>query len=568
MLISLAVLLAVLGCTPPPASVGPAAEGGTESRSASANRTLVVAIHGEPASLAGRSLRAGLSFPQSTGLFNAGLAFKDQAERIHPYLSQALPALHTDSWRVLSDGQMETRYQLKPHLTWHDGAPLSAEDFVFGWRVYALPDFGVARSAPFGQITEVSAPDPATVLIRWREPYPEAAALVGSGSGGDQVLPPLPQHLLAEVFAQADHDLFLAHSYWTSAHVGLGPYRLDRWEPGTFIEATAFPGYVLGQPRIQRLQLLFVADPNTVVAGLLAGTTHLAIDDAIGFQHGMLLRREWQATGAGVVVTDPTGGRRILVQFRPEYAQPLALVDVRVRRALVHALDKRAINDGLYEGQGLLTDTLIPPDVRYAAELDRAISKYPYDGRRSEQLMAEAGFQKGPDGVYASQGERFSVQLQVTSSAQQEAEMAIVADSWRRLGFEVTERVFPAALARDGEARATFSGLFIAGGPIGEAGLRSYAGSSVPGPGNRWTGANRGGWVHAAYDAQLEAYTTTLERDRRDQQVIELMRLFTSEIPALAMNFEIEVIAHDAALRVSELSVDTVALRIHEAELR
>ena len=185
-----------------------------------------------------------------------------------------------------------------------------------------------------------------------------------------------------------------------------------------------------------------------------------------------------------------------------------------------------------------------------------------------DRLMAEVGFEKGPDGVYASQAERFSVQLQVTTSAQQEAEMAIVADSWRRLGFDVSERVFPAALARDGEARSNFSGLFISGGTIGEAGLRNYQGDSVPNPSNRWTGSNRGGWVNASYDALLDTYTTTLDRSQRNQQVIDMMRIVTSDLPALALNFEIEVIAHDAGIRIPDVSVDTVAIRLPYAEAR
>jgi peptide/nickel transport system substrate-binding protein len=70
---------------------------------------------------------------------------------------------------------METTYHLKPNLTWHDGAPLSAEDFVFAWKVYSTPEFGVATSPPIGLMEEVVAPDARTLLIRWRQPYPDAA---------------------------------------------------------------------------------------------------------------------------------------------------------------------------------------------------------------------------------------------------------------------------------------------------------------------------------------------------------------------------------------------------------
>ena len=54
---------------------------------------------------------------------------------------------------------METTYRLRPNLTWHDGAPLTAEDFVFSWRVYANPDLGLSSHAPIPAISEVTAID-------------------------------------------------------------------------------------------------------------------------------------------------------------------------------------------------------------------------------------------------------------------------------------------------------------------------------------------------------------------------------------------------------------------------
>ena len=59
-----------------------------------------------------------------------------------------MPQLNTESWRVFPDGRMETTYALKPNLAWHDGAPLTADDFVFAWRVYATPELGVSNTPP------------------------------------------------------------------------------------------------------------------------------------------------------------------------------------------------------------------------------------------------------------------------------------------------------------------------------------------------------------------------------------------------------------------------------------
>jgi ABC-type transport system substrate-binding protein len=60
---------------------------------------------------------------------------------------------------------METTHRLKPNLVWHDGMPLDAQDFVFAWRVYAVPALGVSGTIPISAMEEVVAPDARTVTI-------------------------------------------------------------------------------------------------------------------------------------------------------------------------------------------------------------------------------------------------------------------------------------------------------------------------------------------------------------------------------------------------------------------
>src|SRR5437867_3809788 len=71
----------------------------------------------------------------SLALFSAYLAQKDNKENPYPVLATAVPRLNTDTWRILPDGKMETTFRLRSGLTWHDGHPLTAEDFAFGRRV-------------------------------------------------------------------------------------------------------------------------------------------------------------------------------------------------------------------------------------------------------------------------------------------------------------------------------------------------------------------------------------------------------------------------------------------------
>src|SRR5436853_5011384 len=145
---------------------------------AASGRTLVLATRVEVTSLSPAPFwQRRFTFLSTPRLFNADLALFDQRGDPHPYLSEVLPELNTDSWRVLPDGRMETAYRLRPNLVWQDGAPLSAEDFVFAWRLLTTPELGAATSQPQGLMEQVTAPDAQTILIRWRQLYPEAGTL-------------------------------------------------------------------------------------------------------------------------------------------------------------------------------------------------------------------------------------------------------------------------------------------------------------------------------------------------------------------------------------------------------
>jgi peptide/nickel transport system substrate-binding protein len=528
-------------------------------------RTLNVIVRVEPTTIAAKPLldSAGTTTTVQKRLFNAGLALKDGAEVAHPYLAEALPVLHSESWTVAEDGRMATTYGLRRNLAWHDGTALSAEDFVFGWRVYVRPEFGMSRLPPLNRIEEVVAADARTVLIRWQQPYPFAGMLLA----GD--LQALPRHLLEEALeAQAD---FPNHPFWSREYVGLGPYQLERWDPGAAIEGAAFERHALGRPKIERVRLAFVPDQNTVLANLLSQAADVSVDFSIRTEQTRTLKEEWaRRGGGGMVLLSPSTWRFTQIQRRPEYLSTPGVLDLRVRRALAFANDRQALNEGLFAGEGFLTDTMIPSSVDYYPAVDRAISKYAYEPRQAEQLMAEAGFTKGADGIYARPGEgRFAPELMVQTSAQSERELSIMASNWRQFGFDVQERVLPAALVSDGEARSTFRTLASTGGGYGEVAMvNNFTTARIPGAHNRWTGSNRGAWSNAAFDRLAEAFETTLEADRRVEQVVAMAKMVSDDVVVLSLFFDVQPIAFVAALKGPGEFVSDVSWNVHEWELR
>ncbi len=456
------------------------------------------------------------------GLFNATLTWLDEAGNRAPLLAEAMPQLNSDSWRVFPDGTMETTYRLRPNLTWQDGAPLSAEDFVFAWRVYLTPEFG-STGPPVGVMEGVQAADAQTLVIRWRSPYPQAAELAAD-------FPPLPRHLLDQSYRDSDPLGFVGLPFWVSEYVGLGPYRVDRYEPGAWIEATAFDGYVLGPPQIERVQVAFIQDPSAAVAHLLAGEAHYVTDFIIGPDDALSLERQWQSQGQqGSTLFAPSQIRFTSFQFRPDIMNPTEMGDIRVRKAIAHSIDNAASLEAVTYGKGKLVSVPIPDDETFWP-LFEGFPKYGYDPRRAQQLLEEAGYTRGDDARYrAPHGRPFEFEFGFIAQASNERENTIWVDNLRQVGLSAHSQGYVQAQIR-GEGRSSFPALFTGSGTR----LTNLDMGNIPTPQNRWQGGNYGSWKNEDYDRLDRSFEVTLELDRRNQTLLDMGRIYYEQLPGLA----------------------------------
>lgn len=513
-----------MACAPPTQQAGTQGEA---PPSLNQTRTLVIASLGEPASFTAKFVSSsGESGGTGTGLFTEELTARDNRGVKIPRLAAALPELNTDTWRVLPDGKMETIYRLRSGLTWHDGTPLTANDFVFTWRVLNVPDMG-GGVLPQRLMEDVVAPDELTLLVKWKGP----TTLAGELHGGISGFSAFPRHILEASLSQGDSKAFQAHAYWKTEYVGLGPYRLERWEPGAFLEGRAFDGYVFGRPKIERVHIRFISSQDTMLANFLAGESHYG-GDGLGFAQGQVLKREWSRTGVGTVEIQATDVRYVQIQFKDMGLR--ALQDVRVRRALAHATDKATLADALYPGEGQMADLYMAPGHLYYADADRGSAKYPYDPRRADQLLIEAGLVKGGDGFYkASTGEAF--RLDVLS--ENEKELLVFTDGLRKVGLEAGITVLTPALNRDRQFQTVYPALSIRGNHY-EGGVGFYGNFStdrIASEATNWAGANRGGWSSPEFDQVWSQQLASLDEDVIAKFDVQLARIISEQVPGVPL---------------------------------
>jgi len=510
-----------------------------------AQRTLAIAIRAEPTSLSLRPPRETFADVQHTAIFNADIAIADDRGSPVPYLVEALPQLNSDSWRVLPDGRMETTYRLRPNLTWQDGTPLSAEDFVFSFRVYGTPDVGLALQPPFNSIERVEASDARTFTIHWTRPYPDA----GHMTGRDQNFPALPRQLLESHFTNEPVETFLTHPYWSREFLGLGPYRVVNWEPGSFIEAAAFEGHAGGRPKIDRIKIMFISDANAVLAHLLSGDLDFAAPFTMAIPNALTLKDEWASKQGGTVLYQVGGFWHGLgVQFLPERTSPQALLDVRVRRAIAHAIDRPAFNDAMNAGVGLEADYYLPTTGQWGSEVQRGAVKHNHDLQLAEQLMREAGFEKGPNGVYTSATEgEFAVEVRTTAGPYA-TELAALANDWENAGFKINQQIIPPARSQDLETAAGYPGLRLTTSPATERIALAPIPGNIPTPENGWRGGSQISWTNTEYTRLVGQFSSTLERAERGDLMTQLARVFSEDLAVISLHFPPIVLAAAASL--------------------
>jgi len=565
----LLALITAVACTSPEPR---AADRTDQGRPAATNpsRPLVVLTRGEPISLALRAFQTvgGGSYPHL--VLNATFDDQDEQGNYFPVLPEALPQLNTDTWRLFPDGTMETTYRLKPGIVWHDGTPLDAADFVFAWQVYANPASGTAAVPPVGEMAEVLAPDSRTVVIRWRRPYASAAAFAQRTQRGYGAL---PRHVLEQSYLQGAFDAFANHPFWTDEYIGLGPYKLERWERGQEIAAVAFDKFVLGRPKIERLRILVANDSNAAVASLLSGDAHIALDYVLQYPDGATLQQQWADQRGGTVIYNPTLLWFGQIQFRPDLMSTPALADVRFRRALAHGMDKHGLNEALMGGTAVVTDGVLSPRATYYAAIEPAIQKYPYDTRRAQQLLEEMGLQRGADGFYLGpDGGSLSLEILSLANPTWESEGTIIVEAYRRMGLNSVLRVLPSVLFGDGQARASFGAMQLTGGGGFERGLGNSLGTvSISRPENRWQGSNRGAWSNPEFDRLWDQYNMTLDQPGQIQLLAQMEQFHTSEVPTIFMYYTPTITPFVAGLGGPQLrtgeQADTL-LRIWEWEWR
>ncbi|MGV9317135.1 ABC transporter substrate-binding protein [Streptomyces sp. NPDC003691] len=345
-------------------TAGAAACSNPESGSAGgAKDSAVVGIATEPESL---SPLLGFGKDGNSKIFDGLLAMGTDM-KLKPALATALP-------KVSPDGLTYT-YTLRKGVTFSDGKPFTAKDVVFTYKTVLDPKTNNASKSELDAIKDVTAPGGDTVVFTLKYPYAPFAQRT--------VHPIVPEHALAGQDVNT--------GAFTTRPVGTGPYVLSSWSKGEKISFKANPAYWGGAPAVKKFTMAVIKDDDVRATRLRAGDLDGAIlppNLAAGFK-GDKSRKTLAATTYDYrTVTLPTGNE--------------VTGDLAVRRALDVAVDRKAMVDKILEGAGKPAYGPVPTGSEwFAAGTERT-----QDLDRAKQILDEAGWRPGGDGIRVKDGVR------------------------------------------------------------------------------------------------------------------------------------------------------------------
>jgi peptide/nickel transport system substrate-binding protein len=296
------------------------------------------------------------------------LATLDEKMQVRPVLAER--------WERINDRTM--RFHLRKGVTFHDGTPFNAAAVKFTLDRVLNPKTPARGRSWLGPVTGATVVDDATVDVLTSSPFG-----------------PLLNHLtMVFVVGIVSPDAVKKFGDDFGRNpVGTGPFRFEEWKSNQSITLGRYDRYWGTKAFLDHVVFRVIPEESARTIAYDRGDVDLLLRAApVELER---LRRDKRTQ------VNETPGLRIIYVGLNSSMPPLD--DVRVRRALAHAIDVRGINSYVVENAMLPAKSVIAPMV-FGYKDTQLPEKYAYDPDRARRLLAEAGFTPGPDGVFKKGG--------------------------------------------------------------------------------------------------------------------------------------------------------------------
>jgi len=282
------------------------------------------------------------------------------------------------SFEILNGG-MKIVFHLRKGVKWHDGREFTSEDCVFTYKIITDPNTPTPYAGDFLKVNRVYAPDKYTFVVEYEEPFAPALA-----SWGVSIV---PKHLL--------EGKDITKSELSRKPVGTGPYMFEQWIPGDKIILKANDDYFEGRPYIDKIVFRVILDTSTTFLELKS--------EGIDFAGLSPIQKARQTNNQDFKSRFNTYE---YLSFSYTYLgfnlKRELFKDIRVRKAIAYAINKKEIIKGVLLGYGVEATGPYKPDMFF---YNGNVERYDYNPEKARELLKSAGFSDtNSDGILDKDG--------------------------------------------------------------------------------------------------------------------------------------------------------------------
>ena len=364
-------------------------------------------------------------YPPAAGFYPNGALVNNLTARLlhqdpetlelEPWIATALPEVNADA--------TEYTFDLRTDVTYSDGTPLTPENVVANLDLFGTGDQDRALivSEAINNYERGEVVDDDTVRFHFSAPAPGFAQAVSTINSG----------LLADATLERDSEGFGPGN--AAEIIGAGPFTVASEEVGTSIRLAAREDYAWappsaenqGRPYVDAVDIVIAPEDSVRIGSLAAGQAHIARQ--VEPQH------EEQVTAAGLSLhSAQTNGVNNGLSFR--FDHPL-LQDIRVRQALIAGIDREEVVSSIFsDAYPLATSSLSSTALGYSEQA----GAYVHDPERAAQLLDEAGWTVGADGIRVREGQRLHLVVnEALPQPRSRDVITLVAQQLREIGVEL-----------------------------------------------------------------------------------------------------------------------------------
>ena len=424
-------------------------------------------------------------------------------------------------------------YTLLPKATWGDGVPVTTKDILFTWEVGKHPKSGVGNADFFSkEIANITAADDKTFTIHFSKEACDFASI--------DDFRVLPEHLERKIF-EKDPATYMSRTLYNTdpTNPGLywGPYKVSKVDAGASITLNKNPAWYGAAPAFDTVTVKTIENSAALSASLLAGDIdYIAGELGLSLDQALAFKKRLPDTYQTVFKAGLT-----FEHIDLNLDQPL-FHDLRLRQALMYAMDRDNINKTLFGGQQPVAATFVNPlDTVYNADVRR----YTYDPAKAALLLDEAGWKKSSDGSRANAaGQKLTFTLSTTAGnkSREVIEQALQSD-WKKLGIDVKiENQPPRVLFGDTMRERKFTGGVMyawmsAPRDIPKSTLHS---TMIPSTANNHAGQNYAGYANPKADKIIESLETVCAPKANQQLWNDLQTIYAEDLPALPLYYRVD----------------------------